>query len=381
MAPRKTSSTPEPAPAEPVALAEPVSPDEKDAIGSAILEALAVDAPSIGLAAKLAGVYADVRRIPKRGWNEGQKYAFANEGDISDMIRWSLHRHRVVFACKIVQVTRNAIRSSKGTEGTEVIVDVEFVMTCADTGEAWTFPWQGEATDYQDKALPKALTGAKKSFLVMQFLVSTGEPEPDAGPGAEGYSRAGAPPAGRSSGAPAKDGYNRDGTPDTREATSGQRGRIYGLAKESPFLATVTDGKVKVSEVAVHNLVAWVTRDDPNGPVTSLSDLNRWQIARVFNVIEKTNASAELAGKVAASVAEWIEGQDAPAPEAGADPPFAETDAEAAAEVDPEGAPDEPADDDEPAPEDDTAGFERAPGLSEHDEQIPFGSEEDDPDD
>jgi hypothetical protein len=322
-------------------------PGEDAGTGTAILYALTAHDVPITLEAKLAGVLADVRRIPKRGYNDAQKYAFAQEGDIADMVRWSLNRHRVAFGARITGVTRSEIKSRSGTTGTEVLVDVDFTLTCADTGQAETYPWQGEATDYQDKALPKALTAAKKTFLVMQFLVSTGEPEPD-GAG-EQFTRTGAAPAGRASGQavqPPRDGYNADGTPDERLSTSAQRGRVYGLAKSSPFLASLVDGKVKVSEVAVHDLVAWCTRDDPGGPVTSLSDLTRWQIARIFKVIERTNDDAAQAGRVAAAVAEWVEANPRTAP---SDPPFADTAAAATAEVDPDAPEPAPAGDTEPA--------------------------------
>lgn len=337
---------------------------------AAMLEHLAEDPPKVGLQPKLASVLADVRRIPKTGFNDKQNYKFAREGDIADMIRDSLAAHWIAFKASIrtredgsLSVIHNVIQSRGGTAGVEIVVDVDITLTCAHTGETETAVWQGVATDYTDKALMKALTAAKKSYLVFTFLVSTGDEEADAG----GIERAGQQqrqqaqqrPQAQGQAQPTaeqiKAGRNADGSPDTRPASEPQRRRLFGISKDSPFLTTQTEKGRKVNDVALHNLVAWVTRKpevDPAGPVTSLSDLTKWQMARVYKVIEDSNADAELAGKVAASVDEWIEGN-----QAAAAPTGEESQAEPAAE--------EPADGE----------VERNPGTSEHDATIPFGDD------
>lgn len=361
----------------------------------AIREVMAADAPPLGLQAKLASVLADVRRIPKLGYNSAQKYAFAREGDIADMIRDSLAAHRVSFKASIARreagdlaVIYNVITSNNGTQGVECIVDLDITLTCGDTGETQEAAWQGVATDYTDKALPKALTAAKKTFLVFTFLVSTGDEEPDA----TGIQR-GAPPRQQQAqhqqqgshqhgqATPTADqikaGRNADGSPDQRKASEPQRRRLFAMAKESVFLTTQGEKGRKVNDVALHNLVAWVTRKpdiDPAGPVTSLSDLTKWQMARVYKVLDETNANAEMAGQVAAAMDEWIEAQ----------PPAEAKDAEAAdaepkdttepvrnADGVPVDADGNELDEDEPADE-----VARNPGSSEHDASIPFGDDD-----
>lgn len=342
-----------------------------------ILEALPFTPERIGLQAKLASVLADVRRIPKRGRNTAQNYDFAREGDIADMIRDSLSAHRIAFSATFrvreagdLAVVYNVIHSKGGGSGVECIADVDITLTCGDTGEAQTVAWQGVATDYTDKALMKALTAAKKSYLVFTFLVSTGAEEADA----SGIERAGqqhrqAQPQGGGqahgqalpSAAQVQAGRNADGTPDNRKASEPQRKRLFAISRESPFLATQTEKGRKVNDAALHNLVAWVTRKaelDPAGPVTSLSDLTKYQMARVYAVIEQTNADPVKAGQVAAAIEEWLEGDQAVGAPSGEEP-----------QAEPE-AEDEPADE-----------VERVAPPSEHDQQIPFGDEKEAGDD
>lgn len=357
-----------------------------------ILEALPITPEKIGLHAKLASVLADVRRIPKRGRNTAQNYDFAREGDIADMIRDSLAAHRVAFKASISQreagdlaVVYNVITSNSGSSGIECIVDVDITLTCADTGEDQLAHWQGVATDYTDKALPKALTAAKKTYLVFTFLVSTGDEEPDASGIQRGAqqqrqqatssgAQAPAQQAARPTADQVKQGRLADGTPDTAKASEPQRRRLFAIAKHSMFLTTQTDKGRKVNDVALHNLVAWVTRKperDPDGVVTSLSDLTKWQMARIYKVLEETNADPEKAGQVAAAVDEWIEAAGAEAPtgeESQAEPEAIPRNADGV----PVDAAGEEIDGDEP--EDDEP--EVPNRTSENDAAIPFGDDD-----
>lgn len=356
-----------------------------------ILEALRAAPEKIGLQAKLTSVLADVRRIPKLGRNTAQNYDFAREGDIADMIRDSLSAHRVAFSASFrereggdLAVVYNVIHSRAGGAGVECIVDVDITLTCGDTGEERISRWQGVATDYTDKALMKALTAAKKSYLVFTFLVSTGEEEAD-GSGIERERQGGQrqqsgggqaqaqQQAAKPSAEQTKAGRLADGSPDQAKSSEPQRRRLFGISKDSMFLTTQTEKGRKVNDTALHNLVAWVTRKpdvDPAGPVTSLTNLTKWQMARVYKVIEDTNADAELAGQVAAAIDEWLEGNQADG--------SAATGEESQAEPEPKEAESPAAEPKDAAGTlgDDADGVERNPGSSEHDAAIPFGDDD-----
>lgn len=127
---------------------------------------------------RVAAVMSDCWRIEKSGKNEQQGYAFAQEGDITEMLRAAMGRARLILHATIVGEDRY-VAKFRNSEGTGVIVHVDYTLL----GPNDSLPasrWSGEATDNSDKAVPKALTAAKKSYLVHTFLLSTGV-DPDAG--------------------------------------------------------------------------------------------------------------------------------------------------------------------------------------------------------
>jgi len=253
------------------------------------------------LAWKTSAVMGEVHRVRKTGRNDKQHYDFAKEGDIADMVRVLLAKYRVGFRGSMLSCERAQITSQAGNSGTLAMVRMQLTLTCADTGEVEESYWEGDATDYTDKAVPKAITACKKSWLIFRFLISTGDEEADQG--GEPYTRqlpAGQPRSQQQAAPP-------DG-PDTRPATKGQVGRLFGLARDVPFLVDAAHGG-GVDKAAVHDLCRWVVRDDvPANPVASLNDLTRDEIERVFATMEHAAQNHEYAGAVAAAVDEWVSG-------------------------------------------------------------------------
>lgn len=136
-----------------------------------------VEAPARGLHAKLAEVYLAVQRVPKTG-KHPQGWSFATEGDIADMIRAELGARGIVCSPSILEHSEVVTGSTKsGATITRHTVKVSFVVTDGDRYLEST--WYGQADDMSDKGLPKAITAARKTFLLSTFLVSTGD-EPDA---------------------------------------------------------------------------------------------------------------------------------------------------------------------------------------------------------
>jgi len=285
--------------------APPYVPDVMpDGLAEVMAEAPAWDADAPGpslLAWKTSAVMGEVHRVRKTGRNDKQHYDFAKEGDIADMVRVLLAKYRVGFRGSMLSCERAQITSQAGNSGTLAMVRMQMTLTCADTGEVEESYWEGDATDYTDKAVPKAITACKKSWLIFRFLISTGDEEADQG--GEPYTRAGQqqPRSQQQQAAPA------DG-PDTRPATKGQVGRLFGLARDVPFLVDAAHGG-GVDKAAVHDLCRWVVRDDvPANPVASLNDLTRDEIERVFATMEHAAQNHEYAGAVAAAVDEWVSG-------------------------------------------------------------------------
>lgn len=149
------------------------------------------DAAGTGhLVERLARVTAAMSRIPKRGYNQSQNYAFVAHSDVLDAVRPALAAEGVSFASTIVEceATPEGRKTDKGAQWCMWRVKVEMTFHCywypfegahgAPGSEEQQSSWLGFAQDYSDKGASKALTSAIKTFLIQQFLVSTGD-DPD----------------------------------------------------------------------------------------------------------------------------------------------------------------------------------------------------------
>jgi hypothetical protein len=132
------------------------------------------------LFAKLARVMGKIERLPKTGWNDFQKYKYASDADVSDLIRPLLAAEGV---CLFVDMLSAEERDNKTW--------CHFSYTFADgeTGETWTCTWWAQAlSGKDDKGINKAATAGLKYFLLKNFIIGTGDlaDEPDAsGPAPE----------------------------------------------------------------------------------------------------------------------------------------------------------------------------------------------------
>lgn len=128
------------------------------------------------LAAKLAEVMKEVERIPKRGYNDFHRYAYATEADIAEALRNELAKRNVVLIPAITGESRHPV-GEKGSVLTVLEMEMEFLD--GDTGQSIRKPWRGYGTDKEDKGGYKAMTGGEKYFLLKTFLMPTGD-DPEA---------------------------------------------------------------------------------------------------------------------------------------------------------------------------------------------------------
>jgi len=242
--------------------------------------------PVMGLHGKIALVLGEMERVAKTGWNEGQKYKFAAEGDVVDMVRASLAQHGIAYHVTMTGEPRlEPITSAKGTAGDRCHVSLRFTLTDADDpDDREVTDWWGYADDYQDKALGKAITGAKKSYLVARFLVSTGEPEPDGA----GEQRA------------AHSQQAAEVHPDSRPMTDTRRRGLFALAREKGIDAEF----VRLSARLMTR-----TRELPHG--VSLSEFTAGQGKALEMMLHDWDARPatwdDRMGKLAAALAEQAE--------------------------------------------------------------------------
>lgn len=140
------------------------------------------------LAAKLAEVTAEVRRVEERGVNPTFRYRFATAADLIDEIRGKLASRSVALIPSVERVDRIPLASRGGeirttNKGAAIVltrVRMNFLFADGESGETMTFAFEGEGADEGDKGLNKAYTAAQKYFLRQAFLVPLGDdPESD----------------------------------------------------------------------------------------------------------------------------------------------------------------------------------------------------------
>src|SRR5215468_8908408 len=128
-----------------------------------------------GLVAAIAAVMNEVHVVAKRGENEFHRYRYATMGDILKEITPLLGRHGIVIFQS---------ETGRAMFDDDNVIAVEYAFTVAHTsGETWPQPLRqtGVSTcrnskgGWDDKALNKCHTAARKYFLLALFQIPTGD--------------------------------------------------------------------------------------------------------------------------------------------------------------------------------------------------------------
>ncbi|MDM7320470.1 ERF family protein [Streptomyces sp. P17] len=135
-----------------------------------------------GLLKKLVEITAKVERIPKNGWNDRQKYHYALESDIKDVVRKEMSERGLVLVPSELNRVVSVINTKSGGQQQIVSLEIEYTIYDAETGEKITFRGYGDGQDSGDKAVYKAKTGALKYALTNLFMIPTGD-DPEAAGG------------------------------------------------------------------------------------------------------------------------------------------------------------------------------------------------------
>lgn len=171
-----------------------------------------------GLFSKLAAVTQAMGKLPKSGWNAHFKYAFVRSEDVLETVRKELSERNVAF---LPMITGHRVETIEKTYNNEkkiqlkTVLDMMFVFADGDSGETFKCPWVAEAIDDQDKGVTKAVTSGVKYFLLKNFLIPTGEDDPDASNGEQHPEAAKAP---AKPGKPAKKAEKKEETPHSQAA-------------------------------------------------------------------------------------------------------------------------------------------------------------------
>jgi len=121
---------------------------------------------ALSLVSKLAEVQASIHSIQKSGYNQFQKYSYAEEAAIVSACRVELARRHIMILPAIQQVNR---------EDTLTTIFTEYTIIDGESDERLRFIWAGTGADKGDKGLYKAITGSQKYFLMKMFMMPTGD--------------------------------------------------------------------------------------------------------------------------------------------------------------------------------------------------------------
>ena len=132
------------------------------------------------LAGKMVLAMKEIDAVLKNGKNEFQGYKYVRAADVANEVRKAMIAHGIAFTYDVVDVQHwEAAREGKATNYfCQLTVNATFTDT--ESGEQLSGKVVGWGTDTQDKAPYKAMTGALKYALRMNFLIpDESDPEND----------------------------------------------------------------------------------------------------------------------------------------------------------------------------------------------------------
>jgi hypothetical protein len=127
---------------------------------------------------RIHAVMNEIGTIEKRGRNDFHKYDYATEADYVHALRPLLDKHGLVV---IPQVNSTNVSTPDEKGNILTTIDMSFwICNIDDPKEQVHVKVPAQGSDKGDKGVYKALTGAKKYFAALTFLVATGDdPEND----------------------------------------------------------------------------------------------------------------------------------------------------------------------------------------------------------
>lgn len=127
---------------------------------------------------QMAKVMADVKAVPKAGYNQAQRFNFRTVDDTVATVNAAMVKHGVTMIPEVISCTPTVITDDKGRNVTTVNAMVAYTFFAED-GSSVQAVMAGEGRDLGDKATSKAMSMALKYALFQVFLIPTGDPDPD----------------------------------------------------------------------------------------------------------------------------------------------------------------------------------------------------------
>lgn len=135
-----------------------------------------------------AAVMADVRELGKDQRNNHQGFNFRGVDDVMNAVGPAMRRHGVSVVPTAVDLRTRDAQTTQGKPAHETTVVVQYAIH-GPAGDSMPGASAGESLDSGDKATPKAMSVAYRTFLLQALCLPTHDTDPDA----ESYDRAPAP--------------------------------------------------------------------------------------------------------------------------------------------------------------------------------------------
>jgi hypothetical protein len=142
------------------------------ALAEAPLEEQLAQAPNLLL--KLIAVQAAVGTVEKDGENTFHHYSYVSIEGIVLATRDALIAQKILILAS-EESTDERQRQTREGEATVTTVHLNYTIIDAETGEKLVIPWLGRGEDAADKGVSKALTDARKTFLIQQLNIARGD--------------------------------------------------------------------------------------------------------------------------------------------------------------------------------------------------------------
>lgn len=128
---------------------------------------------------KMVAVIRDLTHVAKNQRNTQQNFTFRGIDDLFNAIGPALREHGVFILPTVQDVVTEQVTNRSGGTGYRTIVTVAYQFLAED-GSGVSAMGRGEAIDWSDKSVSKAMQMALKYTLIQVFAIPTDEPDPDA---------------------------------------------------------------------------------------------------------------------------------------------------------------------------------------------------------
>lgn len=219
--------------------------------------------PTTALVAKaLAQIQAAVRVAGKTGDNKFDKYTYSKLEDFWEVAKPALTKYDCSLTLATVEAVTLEPRTTKNG-GLEHAVRVKVIATVRhSSGEFLEFPGFGEGQDRADKAIYKAITGARKYAIAGALAIPTSDdPEADEKVGLSGKGNK----------------LDSDGNAKTKIPKWLDMQKVDAGLYNSRILALLTTQYNGNEDAAHEELNDWKNRHKYDEPVEVLKALARWE--------------------------------------------------------------------------------------------------------